>query len=602
MRTVSMAACVLSCLGILGCDAQAPASSTESGFGTLAVSLSGALPDVLSLRLRLYDAPPGGGGKIVYDTGCRDYTAQNVLTVSPLKTGSNYALVVDLYQAAQCVTPRFRAYRGAITVSAQSDIASQARPYYLQPYEFGKFTGLAQVSSTRQAEAAKRSCSQDADCKIIHPNATCSLKQNVCTIDHLFPLNGAVRRAFPLVLALDDGRVAVGGGLNAQIQGDWQATSDRVEVFDPATGLFTSEDLSSPPFAVGLAEGVTVAGGSYVQVAGTGAAKFSFEKGKQLGTGIQAKGCAAGVSSTCKVYGQVARIDPKANASVQTPLGSPLAFPIVARVHTPQGDRVLVAGGAKVPLPLGGDARTGQAALCKVEAGQVPECTATGAPMQAGRARAAVACVEGGAACTKVLVLGGRTKVALPLAEVYDATTDTFTPVQTKGAVTDKDKVHGGQLLPLADGSWLLVGASRKALFLEDDDVATGADLPALRVQFEASPPTLTFSAVQLSPGITQKDSQRVLGSAVGLADRSVLLIGGIDTDLQARADAILFSPTGQAMAKIELGGSRFGGGAGLIGGKGPVSGCVLLAGGFTLVNGVLQPQNHVEVFCPGAP
>lgn len=598
--TVSMAACVLTCLGALGCDTQAPASTSVPGFGTLAVSLSGALPDVLSLRLRLYDAPPGSGGKIVYDAGCRDYTAQNVLTVSPLKTGSNYALTVDLFQAAKCASPRFRAYRGGITVSPQSDAASQARPYYLQPYEFGAFTGLAQVSATRQAEAAKRSCSQDGDCKIVHPNATCALKQNVCTIDHLFPLNGAVRRAFPLVMTLDDGRVAVGGGLNAEIQGDWQATSDRVEVFDPATGLFSAEDISSPPFAVGLADGVTIAGGSYVQVAGTGAAKFAFDQGKQLGTGIQAKGCAAGLSTACKVYGQVARLDAKASVSVQAPLGTPLVFPIVARVHTPQGERVLVAGGAKVPLPLGGDARTGQAVLCKVEAGQTPECTATKAPMQAGRARAAVACVEGGTACTKVLVLGGRTKATLPLAEVYDATADTFTPVQTKGAVPDK--LHGGQLLPLADGGWLLVGGSRKALFLEDDDVATGADLPALHVQFDASPPTLTFAAVTLAAGMTEKDTQRLLASAVGLNDRSVLLIGGIGTDLQARADAVLFSPSGQAMAKIKLGGSRFGGGAALLGGKGPVSGCVLLAGGFTSVKGALQPQNHVEVFCPGAP
>jgi hypothetical protein len=596
-RTIFLSAC----LALAACATQ-PVDTAESGFGTLSVALTGALPDVQSLRLRLFDAPPASGGKVAFEAKCQPYTAQNILTVSPLKVASSYALQLDLFQDAACTKTRFRAYRGAIAVSAQSEVASQARPYYLQPYELGRFTGLAQVSAAKQIEAGKRSCSQDGDCKSVHPNATCALKQNVCVIDHMFPLDGAARRAFPLVVTLDDGRVAVGGGLTLQGTDSWVATNDRLEVFDPGTGLFQSDELLNVPPAVGLAEGVTLAGGSFAQVTGTSSARVTFDQGKSLTTALDTKGCTAGTTSSCKVSNLVARMDVKLDAAQQASLTSPLAFPIVARVKTPLGDRVLVAGGAKVPLPLGGDARTGQAVLCKLD-GSTPDCSqATAQPMQAGRARAAVACVAGGNACTKVLLLGGRKKVTLPLAEIYDATTDSFTAALPKGSVPDT--LHGGQLLPLADGSWLLVGASKKALFLEDGDVSTGGDLPPLKVTVDtsATPPTLTFAPVTLGPGITDKDVQRVLASAVGLNDRSVLLIGGLDPTLQARADALLIGPDGTVTAKLDLSAPRFGAGAALLGGSGPLAGCVLLAGGFTLQNAILTPQNHAEVFCPGAP
>lgn len=601
MRPHFLLASLAAWTALASCSTQ-PAPGPASGFGTLSVGLSGALPDVQSLRLRLFDAPPASGGKIAFDAGCQPYTAQNVLTISPLKTGSSYALQLDLFQDAACAKARFRAYRGSIEVSAQSETASQARPYYLQPYELGRFTGLAQVSAQKQAEAAKRSCSQDGDCKSVHPNATCALKQNVCVIDHLFPLDGAARRAFPLVLTLDDGRVAVGGGLTLQGTDSWVATNDRLEVFDPSTGLFHSSELLNVPPAVGLAEGVTLAGGSFAQVVGTSSARLAFDKGKSLTTSLDTKGCTAGTASACKVSNLVARLDVKLDAAQQISLAAPLAFPVVARVKTAAGERVLVAGGAKVPLPLGGDARTGQAVLCKLDGGQ-PDCSqATSQPMQAGRARAAVACVAGGSQCSKVLVLGGRKKATLPLAELYDATSDTFTAVQPKGQVPDT--LHGGQLLPLADGSWLLVGASKKALFLEDGDVVTGGDLPPLKVTVDASatPPTLTFAPITLATGLTDKDVQRLLPSAVGLNDRSVLLIGGLDPDLQPRGDAILIGPDGTALTKLDLTAPRFAAGAALLGGNGPLAGCVLVAGGFTLQNATLAPQNHAEVFCPAAP
>lgn len=581
---------------LAGCAAP-PAPAPPAGFGMVAFALTGALPDVQSLTLGLYDGA-AGAGKLVFDSGCTPYVAQNLLSIGPLKTGSGYSLVAILFQDGQCQAPRFIAFRGAIAVTDQSETASQARPYYVQPYELGRFTGLAQVNPTKALDAGKTACTQDVDCKSVHPNATCDAALHACTIDHLFPLNSAVRRAFPLVRTLDDGRVAITGGLTTQIQGDWSATNYRLEIFDPDTGLFGAREVSNSPGAVGMAEGVSLAASAFAQVGGTAAAKINFVKGASLATALQTKGCAAGPASSCKVSGQVARVETRAPVVAQLAnLDAPLAFPIVSRVRTPEGDRVLIAGGAKVPLKAGGDSRSGQSVLCQMDGGQV-ECT-PGPTMKLGRSRAATACLSGNAVqCTQVLVLGGRKAPVPPLAEIYDADKGEFVAALVAGEAVP-DLVHGGQLLPLGDGSWMLVGASKKALFLEDGDVATGADLDPLRVTVDTttSPPTVKISALPLGAGA--QATRRLMATAVGLNDRSVLLMGGLDSALQPRADAIWFAPDGSIRETLELSAPRFGAGASLIGGHGPLAGCVLLAGGFTWQNSALVPQNHVEVFCP---
>ena len=601
----ALCGCLLAlALAVTGC-APDVAPVDRPGFGRLELALTGPLGGAVRLRVRIYEGPATSLQQAAKYTlaNCAPYTAgNNQLQVSDLKVRSDYAVLVELYGDTACKDLRYRAYRGGIAVATATAASAKARPYYIQPYEIGKFTSLATVNPALRDEAAKKTCSSDADCRAIHVNAACT-KEFKCTVDHLFPLNGGGRRGFPTVVGLDDGRVAVAGGLTASIAGVWTATIDRVEVFEPTTGIFRAQSVANGGAPVGLAESVTLVGGSLAVVGGLAAAKVVLEPGNSLTTALEPKGC-GGAGSACSVSRAIARWDLKnpiegVAQQLSEDGRAPLAFPVVARVRTPAGERVLVAGGAQVPLPSGtADSRKGASVLCKMDAGGVT--CADGATMQAGRARAAVGCLDGVAgACNRLLVLGGRKSTGTPLAEIYDATTDKFVAATIAGAVPQG--LHGGHLLAIGGGRLLLVGASQQALFLEDSSLTLGSGIAPLIVEASgtASEPVLTFTAANLGTFEAKDGGKRMLATAVTLADGGALLIGGIGTDLLPLADALRFDSNGNAVARIELSASRFGAGAARIGGQGPLGGCTLLAGGYHILGTTPQPQNHVEIFCP---
>ena len=398
---------------------------------------------------------------------------------------------------------------------------------------------------------------------------------------------------------MDDGRIAIAGGLTALESGNWLATVDRVEIFEPSTGLFKSVSVSNAGVALGLSEGISLAGNAFGLIGGSATVKVALTAGTSLSTALDTKGC-VGAGAACAVSKIVARWDLKEALAQPVTRDEALAFPIAARVHTKDGDRVLVAGGALVPLPASGDSRKGGSVLCRMDSTGT-DCSTAGPTMAAGRARAAVACIEGKeAACTKVLIVGGRQKAASPLAEVYDAATNTFAEMPITGPVPAT--VHGGKLLPLTDGKLLLVGATKQACFLEDAEATAGSGIEPLLLIPSADAKSYVASAADLSTFGGTDGGKRTLATAVSLVDQSVLLIGGLDDKLAPLSDALWIGADGKALGRIALAGPRLGAGAARVGGKGPVAGCVLLAGGFTLQGSELLPQNHVEAFCPAAP
>lgn len=601
--------------GLAGCkaDPDVPDVAADSGFGSVALALTGNFPGAVRMRVRLYAGPVLDVARKADHVlaGCAPYSSKNnQLKVERLEVREDYAFLIDLFSDETCTTLKYRAYRGGIRVVPASGTASTLRPYYVQPYEMGRFSSLALVNASLDEKATGKACSSETDCKSIHPNASCNHKLTHCTVDHLFPLNGQGRRSFPVVLSLDDGRIAVAGGLTLSSLGLWRSTIDVLEIFDPPTGIFRAQAVTESGTPVGLAEAVTLPNAGIAIVAGSSAAKVALEPGKSLSTVLDPSGC-AGAGSNCTVSSNVRRWDlknPKEGAGQSLSLGSPAAFPIVARVRTKDGDRVLVAGGAQMPLLAAGDARKGSSVLCKMDATGL-DCATAGPTMPAGRARAATGCVTyDGGGCVQLLVLGGRKKATSALAEIYNAATNTFLPVAAKGAVPQI--VHGGQLVPVADKTFLLLGASAKALFLEDGEVTTGGDLAPLLVQVDVSgEPSMTLTAANLGAFAGKDGGKRLLATAVGLGNGSVLLVGGLGPDLLPIADALLFDKSGTAIDRIPLSLGRFGAAAARISGKGPVGGCVLLAGGFAMVPATppqaaptLQPQSHVEVFCPLVP
>lgn len=581
-------------------------SQNAQGYGEITLALTGTLPDVKRLRVRIYEGPVTDLSKPAKYTpaACNGYLDKagkgvNLLRLSQLKAGSDYSLLVELFTDDACTKPKYRAYRGGIQVVAGGDTAAAANPYYVQPYQLGGFVGLAQVNQSLQDLAAGKSCSQDADCRTLHVNATCK-ENHTCTVDHLFPLNGGTRRGLAQAVALSDGRVALSGGLHVLKDNYWTATTSTLEVFDPKVGLFSQKALSNVGEPVGLARAVTLTGvNAFALVGGTASAQIALT-GSSLKAALDTRGC-SGAGSQCAVSRTVARWSIQEGTAQQFAFLSSLALPVAATVRTKDGDRVLVAGGADLPINPTFDQRKGASVLCKAEASGVDCPDGSGPVMKVGRANAASACIERASdgACTKVLVVGGRKNPTSTLSEIFDAGTSAFLVPQEKGVPVGA--VHGGELVPIGSGSFLLVGATTHRLFLEDVDVKTGGGVAPLRVDVNltTTPPTLTWSTVDLGAFAGNDGGKRALATVASLTDGSVLLIGGLAENLTPLADALIIGPDGKGRGRVSLGSARFGASAARIGGKGPIGGCVLLAGGFAMQGGSLRPQNHVEVFCP---
>jgi hypothetical protein len=589
-----------------------PRAPAPTGFADVEFALSGTFPNVQFFTVRIFEGAltdltqPHKYAPAV----CQPYLdpegkPRNKLTISKLKLGT-YALLVDLFEDNKCSKLRYRAFRGGLAVKEGAESAAAARPYYVQPYEIGKFTGLAGVFQGLLIEADKKICTSETDCKGVHVNATCNTVKSRCTVDHMFPFNGGDRRALGLSHALADGRVVLAGGFTAPIAGTWVATKDRAEVFEPSLGLFRSTPVANAGPAVGLAESVTLAGSALAVVGGSSGANLAIAGGK-LTAALDTRGCVGG-NTACAVSRLIARWDlagSKDGVAQQFLQAAPLAFPAVARVRTKEGERLLVAGGAPVPLSKTGDPRSGSSVVCKIDAAAI-DCAGTVPSMATARARAASACLLQNAdgTCGRLLVLGGRKAVSAPLAEIYDADTNTWKEPLYKGS--KPGLLHGGALLqlggaPAGGSAWLLAGATGKALFLEDTDVVDTEPLPLLRVTVtqEGTDTSLDFAAVDLGVLKGTDGGLRAFPATAALTDGSVLIMGGIGKDLKPLKDALVVGPAGVPKARLELGVARLGGTASRVPGKGPLGGCVMLAGGFALDATGLVAQNHVEVMCP---
>ena len=597
-------AAVLAVALMAGCVGDLPQSRQ---YGELQLALTGGLPNVKSFKIRVYHGPVlSAGDAPAFTFPCRAYggAADNIPVVKDLEARNDYSVLIDGYSDGGCTVPTVRAYRGGIKVTpGVTDKAAAHNPYWLPTVELGKFSVLAQANPQLQDTAAKKICSTESDCRSVHVNATCG-SNNHCRVDHMFPLNGQARRGLPTAIALDDGRVAILGGLGVQDNGYFKAAAEQVEVFDPRQAIFQSRLVGNSGSAVGLAQAATVTGGAFALSGGATSVKLSLAAGK-LTAQLDTRECTgAGSSAGCAVSDQLGRwtVSDAATGSTaqQFALGLPVAFPMIARVTTPQGDRLLVAGGSEVPLVATFDKRRAKAMLCKVDATTVDCPEQQGGKMIAGRAMAALTCVGRDATgnCVKILLAGGRKSG--PLTEIFDGATGQFTAGNDVGAVP-KD-LHGGTFYLVSPGTWLLVGATAKKIFMEDGEVTSGGDVAPLLVKVDtaANPPLVTWTAVDLGTFAAPDNGKRLMAASAQLADGSVLVIGGLDEGLKVAADALWVGGDGKARGRVALQFPRFGAAAARLGGKGPLGGCVVLAGGFAFgTGGALEPQNQVELFCP---
>lgn len=589
-----------------GCVDDAPLPDDD--LGVFSFALTGVIPGVKAMDVKVYAGPVTSLSKLhKFELACIPYVtgpnkSNNAFTLDKLPARNDYSILVNLYADDGCKDLTVRGYRGGITVNPGTRSDAADSPYYIQPYRIGKFTGLASANPLAKSDVQKLSCTTDSDCRGEggHPAATCEANQ--CSLSSLFPLNGGSPRAFPTVVALSNGQVAIGGGFSVRQQdGTWAATKDRVEVFDPTIGRFLDTALKIDNFGVearvGMAAAIPWTANAFAQVGGLSKIKLEVVNGK-LESGLVDEACAGG-SSACPASKAVWLIDLAKKTSSGTLLSGPVALPIVARVAGPNGTRVLVAGGVELPTPKGGTIpRRGEALLCEVSSGS-SSCEDSQSKMAAGRADAASACIETAAdGCKKLLVVGGRSNAGAPIAEVYDAGKDEFEKVTING--TPPTFVHGGQLVR-AGTRFYLVGARGQAVFLEAKSVADASPIQPILIDVDDSttPISLTFGKVDLDGQGGADEGKYAFVAAVGYPSGAAVIAGGLGPKNVVATHALVIGSDGKLAARVPLETPRYGASIASITGSGPLKDCAVLAGGIANENGVAVPVNHVEVFCP---
>lgn len=610
MRPTAVSSLIILLATLQGGCAASDDPATSDGLGTMSYALTGTFPGAKRMKVRVYQgAVTNLSAGLKYELPCISYlgadgsTAKNAFTLDRLPTRNDYAIVIDLFADDACTDLKVRAYRSGLVVSDSVESEVAKHPYYIQPFIIDAFSGMARPNAALQAEAKGRACSTDTDCKSVHAAATCGADKN-CEMDSLFPLNGGARRAFPSVVTLSTGEVAISGGLSvADKAGNWSATNELVEIFDPSLGLFRSPASRVDNFGgqarVGLATALSLPGRTFGLIGGTAKANIHSVTGG-ISTLLQAESC-GGSGASCPASKAVWRVDLDANISAGTQLDTFLAMPIVERVATADGPRILIAGGAALPLPKSGDSRSKEAFLCELGAG-VAACISSSAFMNAARANAPTACLKSTPdGCKRLLILAGRASDKAALAEIYDAETDKFIEVAVSGPGT-VGAVHGGHMVKVAPNKLLLLGVTGPAPMLDPAAPKLGGDtLPVmLEIDDSGDAPKINATVVELGAFAGKDSGRRALAAAIGLPDGSALHIGGLGPDGKAIADAMRISAEGKVIGRVPLEVARFGASAARIGGLGPLAGCVLVAGGITDSQPTgLQAVNHVEVFCP---
>ncbi|MCO4760159.1 MAG: hypothetical protein KC502_01565 [Myxococcales bacterium] len=593
---------------LLSSCAAADDAPVDDSLGSFTFALSGTLPGVQAFKLSIYQGPLTSSKQSArFALSCAPYLVsatenRNAFTLRDMPAGKNYSVLVEFFEDTACTKAKLRAYRGGVEVVGGSSDAAAETPYYMQPVRIGGFTGMAEANDALVAEAGQRSCSTDQDCAAVHPAATCTAGKNRCNVNSLFPLNGGAVRAFPSLVALASGTIALAGGFSVVdvSTGVWSATTSKVEQFDPSLGRFIAPASSVDNFdaagRVGMASSAPLGGSTFAMVGGTKKAQVKLA-GSALTTTLQDATCAGGGAS-CPASKSVWRVDLPSRLSSGTQLPQPLALPIVARVATPGGPRLLVAGGADQPIPKSGSSRSGEARLCELS-GTAAECAQSDSKLNVARAHAAVGCIkEGDDGCKTLLIIGGRINKNAAMVEQYDAESDAFKVLPVTGA---PPYIFGGHLVR-AGASLFLVGASSAALFLEGRNTKTSAGVVPYKIVVDDSGAErrIRFEKVGLGSFGGADGGRRVLAAAVGLSSGHALLIGGIGADSKVADSALLFDETG-VIARLPLDKRRFAAAAVEIPGTSPFGGCALLAGGAD-IGKTGTGLSHVEIYCPPDP
>ena len=187
-----------------------------------------------TLRIQVFDGPfirsaPGS----LFDSGCVPYGGDQ-LTLSNFPTGSDLTIHFEVYADAECEEAVATGARGGVVVTE----SGSGGTWFIPTFEVGGFRSFPEFSDELVSEVTSTSCSEDDECIELSPIARCD--EGTCAMPATaYPLNIGTARAFHSTTTLPDGRIVLTGGLGRSLGGgEWIATDETVEVFDPVRLVF----------------------------------------------------------------------------------------------------------------------------------------------------------------------------------------------------------------------------------------------------------------------------------------------------------------------------------------------------------------------------
>lgn len=582
-----------------GCAEQAP----PAGYGTLqlamdvpactpggaALSGQGVCSFKVSVLKGAWTAV-GSRPESIFDAGCVQYGG-DVITVGPIESVGNATIYMEFFSDASCETAAMYGLRGGVEIP-EGD--APAGNWFVPTFPLDKFGRFPVLDGSKYQQAAALTCGTDDDCTAQNDDGTYVLSPlgrcgtgGFCELPRsLYPLNTDGPRAFHTATALDDGRVLLVGGLGREAGGQYFATDETFETFDPVTMTFGKienvDGISGQRIA--MHSMVNLGGNKLVVVGGAENVRLAFADASAVGAGKRTLGFnfpdeANNLSSL--VY--------SVDLGTRRAETGALPSPVVAAHAALVGESEVLVSGGVVPVNTGtGLVPTNRADLCTLSG--APSCASVAA-MNTDRSGHCGICKDGDRVCNELLLFGGSHStdpdvVKANLAEIYSPAEQTFTSKERlisslNGNVTGPVCVRSGGT------NYLVGGAERR-------------NLPPSIAPMVLAEQGSGIGGAELK-GLDKLDTAfRVYTTATPLADGSVLVTGGLSDTGRALASAYVIRGD-SVVSAVNMNEARFGHTATVIT-SGPLAGAILIAGGFTTDGaGNLAFASGAEIYTPSA-
>ena len=394
-----------------------------------------------------------------------------------------------------------------------------------------------------------------------------------------YPLNMGSQRAFHTAVTLADGRIALAGGLGLDLgDGQWRATDEPVEVFDPVQLVFDKPVIEGiDDLRMAMHDAVPLGGDRFAALGGVRQARLAFEDVPVLGEGrrvLTMNFPAIDNTQSDNLLQLAVAFDLDANEAE----AGALTQPRVGLRTTKLADGSVLATGGGVTAG-DGVVPSKFADICTFDG--TPECTAEGSLVN-GRAGHCAVCKD--AECNDVLLIGGLAADEQNFQDnLFEAYVDgEFVSVPLKGSDLEFNVLNSSCVKAGPD---IFLGGGQ-----------TGRKRPADIGPMGIGALEDGYAGINLGAPVTPA---RTHAATTVLKDNTIFVTGGLDNQGRAVTDCYVIRGGVVEPLSSGLQQPRFGHTATLLA-TGPLRGAVLIAGGFTTdENGNIQLATSAELYIP---